>query len=157
MSENAVETPAKSINAFTAFEHYDDFKGKATNTEFWSFYFLVHVVILVLMIPGLPVFFQDNADDITAINNWHAPLALALPIIIWGLIVLIPLCAVLTRRVLASAMLFRIIFLIIAVAALGVAVFCFRFSQIFFAVVAIELLLICGGVLPPDKEETAEA
>ena len=157
MSENAVETPEKSINAFTAFEHYDDFKGKATNTEFWSFYFLVHVVILVLMIPGLPVFFQDNADDITAINNWHAPLALALPIIIWGLIVLIPLCAVLTRRVLASAMLFRIIFLIIAVAALGVAVFCFRFSQIFFAVVAIELLLICGGVLPPDKEETAEA
>lgn len=157
MSENAVETPAKSINAFTAFEHYDDFNGKASLSEFWSFYFLVHVVILVLMIPGLPVFFQDNADDITAINNWHAPLALALPIIIWGLIVLIPLCAVLTRRVLASAILFRIIFLIIAVALLGVAAFCFCLSQIFLAVVAIELLLICGGVLPPDTEKTAEA
>ena len=157
MSENAVETPAKSINAFTAFEHFDDFKGKATNTEFWSFYFLVHVVVLVLMIPGLPVFFQDRADDMTAINNWHAPLALALPIIIWGLIVLIPLCAVLVRRVLASATIFRIIFLILAVALLGVAAACFCFSQIVLAVVAIELLLICGGALPPNKEKTAEA
>lgn len=155
MSENAVETPAKSINAFTAFEHYDDFKGKASFSEFWSFYFLVHVVILVLMIPGLPVFFQDNADDITAINNWHAPLALALPIIIWGLIVLIPLCAVLTRRVLASAKRYRRNFVVIAAALLGVAVFCFCRSQIFPAVVAIELLLICGGVLPPKKEKNS--
>ncbi len=157
MSENAVETPEKSINAFTALEHYDDFKGKASLSEFWSFYILVHVVILILMIPGLPIFFRNSGDNATAVNNWHAPLALALPIIIWGLIVLIPLCAVLTRRVLASAILFRIIFLIIAVALLGVAVFCFCLSQIFLAVVAIELLLICGGVLPPNKEKTVEA
>ncbi len=156
MSENAVETPEKSINAFTAFEHYDDFKGKATNTEFWSFFLLVHVVILLLMIPGLPVFFREVSDN-SANNNWHAPLALALPIIIWGLIVLIPLCAVLVRRVLASATIFRIIFLILATALLGVAAFCFYSSKIGLAVVAIELLLICGGVLPGNKEEAPEA
>ncbi len=96
MSENAAETPEKSSNAFTAFEHYDDFKGEATLSEFWSFFFLVHVIVLILMIPGLPIYFQNS--DTSAANNWHAPLALALPIIVWGLIVLIPLVSVLIRR-----------------------------------------------------------
>ena len=60
MSENTAETPEKSVNAFTAFEHYDDFKGKATRAEFWSFFLLVHVVILLLMIPAIPVFFRES-------------------------------------------------------------------------------------------------
>lgn len=98
MSENIAETPDKSVNAFTAFKHYDDFKGEATRAEFWSFFLLVHVVIFLLLIPGLPIFFREVGDNATATNNWHAPLALALPIIIWGLLVLIPLFSILVRR-----------------------------------------------------------
>lgn len=160
MSENAVETPAKSINAFTAFEHYDDFNGKASLSEFWSFYFLVHVVILVLMIPGLPVFFQDNANDITAINNWHAPLALALPIIIWGLIVLIPLCAVLVRRVRSTTKNFRTLFFVIAVVLTALSTYGFILGKVGLAVTLfwwVEHLLILSGLFPDEKEKAPEA
>lgn len=157
MSENAVETPEKSINAFTALEHYDDFKGKASLSEFWSFYILVHVVILILMIPGLPIFFRNSGDNATAVNNWHAPLALALPIIIWGLIVLIPLCAVLVRRINATEKIFRCCYITAAVAVIALGVCCLVFSWIGLAAVlfwVFELLMIGGGVLP---EEAAPA
>ena len=154
MSENITEAPEKSVNAFTAFEHYDDFKGKATRGEFWSFYLLVHVVILLLMIPAIPVFFQDSGNDTVAATNWHAPLALALPMIIWGLIVLIPLFSALVRRINATDKKFRVYYIAAAVAVIALGVCCLVFSWIGLAAVlfwVFELLMIGGGVLPEEE------
>ena len=153
MSENTAETPEKSVNAFTAFEHYDDFKGKATRAEFWSFFLLVHVVILLLMIPAIPVFFRESANEAAAATNWHAPLALALPMIIWGLLVIIPLFSALVRRINATEKKFRIYYITAAVAVIALGICSLVFSWIGLAAVlfwVFELLMIGGGVLPED-------
>lgn len=154
MSENTAETPEKSINAFTAFEHYDDFKGKATRAEFWSFFLLVHVVILLLMIPAIPVFFRESANEAAAATNWHAPLALALPMIIWGLLVIIPLFSALVRRINATEKKFRIYYITAAIAVIVLGVCSLVFSWIGLAAVlfwVFELLMIGGGVLPEEE------
>lgn len=154
MSENTAETPEKSVNAFTAFEHYDDFKGKATRAEFWSFFLLVHVVILLLMIPAIPVFFRESANEAAAATNWHAPLALALPMIIWGLLVIIPLFSALVRRINATEKKFRIYYIVAAVAVIALGVCSLVFSWIGRAAVlfwVFELLMIGGGVLPEEE------
>lgn len=154
MSENTAETPEKSVNAFTAFEHYDDFKGKATRAEFWSFFLLVHVVILLLMIPAIPVFFRESANEAAAATNWHAPLALALPMIIWGLLVIIPLFSALVRRINATEKKFRIYYIVAAVAVIVLGVCSLVFSWIGLAAVlfwVFELLMIGGGVLPEEE------
>lgn len=154
MSENTAETPEKSVNAFTAFEHYDDFKGKATRAEFWSFFLLVHVVILLLMIPAIPVFFRESANEAAAATNWHAPLALALPMIIWGLLVIIPLFSALVRRINATEKKFRIYYIVAAVAVIVLGVCSLVFSWTGLAAVlfwVFELLMIGGGVLPEEE------
>ena len=154
MSENTAETPEKSVNAFTAFEHYDDFKGKATRAEFWSFFLLVHVVILLLMIPAIPVFFRESANEAAAATNWHAPLALALPMIIWGLLVIIPLFSALVRRINATEKKSRIYYIVAAVAVIVLGVCSLVFSWIGLAAVlfwVFELLMIGGGVLPEEE------
>ena len=154
MSENTAETPEKSVNAFTAFVHYDDFKGKATRAEFWSFFLLVHVVILLLMIPAIPVFFRESANEAAAATNWHAPLALALPMIIWGLLVIIPLFSALVRRINATEKKFRIYYITAAVAVIVLGVCSLVFSWIGLAAVlfwVFELLMIGGGVLPEEE------
>lgn len=154
MSENTAETPEKSINAFTAFEHYDDFKGKATRAEFWSFFLLVHVVIMLLMIPAIPVFFRESANEAAAATNWHAPLALALPMIIWGLLVIIPLFSALVRRINATEKKFRIYYITAAIAVIVLGVCSLVFSWIGLAAVlfwVFELLMIGGGVLPEEE------
>ncbi|MBO5201241.1 MAG: DUF805 domain-containing protein [Lentisphaeria bacterium] len=154
MSENTAETPEKSVNAFTAFEHYDDFKGKATRAEFWSFFLLVHVVILLLMIPAIPVFFRESANEAAAATNWHTPLALALPMIIWGLLVIIPLFSALVRRINATEKKFRIYYIVAAVAVIALGVCSLVFSWIGLAAVlfwVFELLMIGGGVLPEEE------
>ena len=154
MSENTAETPEKSVNAFTAFEHYDDFKGKATRAEFWSFFLLVHVVIMLLMIPAIPVFFRESANEAAAATNWHAPLALALPMIIWGLLVIIPLFSALVRRINATEKKFRIYYIVAAVAVIVLGVCSLVFSWIGLAAVlfwVFELLMIGGGVLPEEE------
>lgn len=154
MSENTAETPEKSVNAFTAFEHYDDFKGKATRAEFWSFFLLVHVVILLLMIPAIPVFFRESANEAAAATNWHAPLALALPMIIWGLLVIIPLFSALVRRINATEKKFRIYYITAAIAVIVLGVCSLVFSWIGLAAVlfwVFELLMIGGGVLPEEE------
>lgn len=161
MSENNAETPKKSINAFTAFEHYDDFKGEATPAEFWSFFLLIHVVIFLLMIPGLPVFFREVSDS-TVNNNWHAPLALALPIIIWGIIVLIPLFSVLVRRLNNAAWGSYFIGLLAVLPALCCLYLWLRpeadFKWLIFWIY--EILFVLAGCLPEKKTaevETADA
>lgn len=154
MSENTAETPEKSVNAFTAFEHYDDFKGKATRAEFWSFFLLVHVVIMLLMIPAIPVFFREAANEAAAATNWHAPLALALPMIIWGLLVIIPLFSALVRRINATEKKFRIYYITAAIAVIVLGVCSLVFSWIGLAAVlfwVFELLMIGGGVLPEEE------
>ena len=154
MSENTAETPEKSVNAFTAFEHYDDFKGKATRAEFWSFFLLVHVVIMLLMIPAIPVFFRESANEAAAATNWHAPLALALPMIIWGLLVIIPLFSALVRRINATEKKFRIYYITAAIAVIVLGVCSLVFSWIGLAAVlfwVFELLMIGGGVLPEEE------
>ncbi|MBO5958951.1 MAG: hypothetical protein J6Q65_02395 [Lentisphaeria bacterium] len=100
MSETAAATPEKSINAFNAFEKFDDFKTKGA-PEFWGFYLMVHVVVLILLIPYLPLFFS-TADASATTRNWHAHLALLMPVIIWLLLTLIPLFAVTVRRLRAT-------------------------------------------------------
>lgn len=157
MSENTEETPAKSINAFTAFENYDNFKGQATHAEFWSFFALVHVVVLLLMIPAIPVFFRETGDGIVTENNWHASLTLSLPVIIWGLLVVIPLVSLLIRRLNDSLKKFVVLYSIgtVAVIALGICGWLFlkETSPYTFLFWVVELLFIGAGVLPQKSAE----
>lgn len=97
MSEPTAAVPEKNVNAFTAFENFDNFKDKASMGEFWSFYLLLHVMVLILMIPTIPLLFSASSG--TAENrNWHAHLALLLPCVIWMVLTLIPTLSLIVRK-----------------------------------------------------------
>lgn len=161
MSENTEETPAKSINAFTAFENYDNFKGEAGHTEFWSFFALVHVVVLLLMIPAIPVFFRETGDGIVTENNWHASLTLSLPVIIWGLLVVIPLCSLLVRR-LNNSPYGSYVFGLLTIMPALLCIYCNRYLETSFVWTLFwfyEFLFVLVGCLPGNAkpaEEVAE-
>lgn len=160
MSESTAETPAKSVNAFTAFENYDNFKGKASPAEFWAFYLLVHVVVLTLMIPAMPIFFRETGEGVVTENNWHATLTLSLPVIIWGLLVVIPLVSLLVRRLNDSLKKFLVYYGIgaVAIIALGICGWLFlkETSPYTFLFWVLELVFIGAGVLPRKPAEESK-
>lgn len=147
----------KSANAFTAFEKYDDFTGKATRSEFWAFFLLIHVVVFILIIPAIPIFFSQMEYSIDN-YNWHAPLALILPIAIWGLIVLIPLLALLFRRLRNMPKKFWIGYIggaaVLFILALYNVFVLPVFGPFWLSVLLFEILFIGAGSLP--EEASAE-